>query len=224
MDTKSSKCVHLVEGGTNGSQDVNMAPMGKTSLGRVIHARKRQKHHLRTWKLMVMDLVIWPATLVPVVFPTRLFRRELFPLGIFQSGTTLGFKRVPRVRVRPNPGHGVVTPWGGYGGQPGQRVEEQGTWASRTQKHSEAGYGRPVARGAWTAKTAKRPLQQPAQPPIRQLLGAGDAQTAHHATFSTAPTHQLLGSANTEMTPARAPAAAADRKQRPDATCERKNG
>ena len=45
---------------------------------------------------MVMDLVIWPATLVPVVFPTRLFRRELFPLGIFQSGTTLGFKRVPR--------------------------------------------------------------------------------------------------------------------------------
>ena len=23
-----------------------------------------------------------------------------------------------------------------YGGRPGQRVEEQGTWASRTQKHS----------------------------------------------------------------------------------------
>ena len=43
MDTKSSKCVHLVEGGTNGSQYVNMAPMGKTSLGRVIHARKSQK-------------------------------------------------------------------------------------------------------------------------------------------------------------------------------------
>ena len=43
MDTKSSKCVHLVEGGTNGPQYVNMAPMGKTSLGRVTHARKRQK-------------------------------------------------------------------------------------------------------------------------------------------------------------------------------------
>ena len=56
------------------------------------------------------------------------------------------------------------------------------------------------------------------------LLGAADAQTAHHATFSTAPTHQLLGSANAETTPARAPAAAADRKQRPDATCEGKNG
>ena len=43
MDTKSSKCVHLVEGGTNGPQYVNMALMGKTSLGRVTHARKRQK-------------------------------------------------------------------------------------------------------------------------------------------------------------------------------------
>ena len=43
MDTKSSKCVHLVEGGTNGPQYVNMAPMGKTTLGRVTHARKRQK-------------------------------------------------------------------------------------------------------------------------------------------------------------------------------------
>ena len=59
---------------------------------------------------------------------------------------------------------------------------------------------------------------------IRQLLGAADAQTAHHATFSTAPSHQLLGSANAETTPAGAPAAAADRKQRPDATCEGKNG
>ena len=49
-----------------------------------------------------------------------------------------------------------------YGGRPGQRVEEQGTWAS--QKHSEAGYGRPVDRGVWTAKTVKRPRQQPAIP------------------------------------------------------------
>ena len=51
-----------------------------------------------------------------------------------------------------------------YGGRPGQPVEEQGTWASRTQKHSEAGYGRRVDRGAWTAKTVKRPRQQPAHP------------------------------------------------------------
>ena len=52
----------------------------------------------------------------------------------------------------------------GVGGRPGQRVEEQGTWASRTQKHSEAGYARPVDRGAWTAKTVKPPRQQPAHP------------------------------------------------------------
>ena len=43
-------------------------------------------------------------------------------------------------------------------------MEEQGTWASRAQKHSEAGYGRPVDRRAWTAKTVKRPRQQPAHP------------------------------------------------------------
>ena len=51
-----------------------------------------------------------------------------------------------------------------YGGRPGQHVEEQGTRASRTQKHSEAGYGRPVDRGAWTAKTVKRTRQQPVHP------------------------------------------------------------
>ena len=43
-------------------------------------------------------------------------------------------------------------------------------------------------------------------------------------TFSTAPAHQPLGSAGAETTPAGAPAAAADRTQRPDATCEGKNG
>ena len=110
------------------------------------------------------------------------------------------------------------------GGRPGQRVEEQGTRASRTQKHSEAGYGRPVDGGAWAAEPVKRPRQQPAQSSIRQLLGAADAHTAHPATSSTAPAHQLLGSANTETTPAGAPAAAADRTQRPDATCEGTNG
>ena len=41
-----------------------------------------------------------------------------------------------------------------YGGRPGQRVE----------KHSEAGYGWPVDRGAWTAKTVKGRRQQPAHP------------------------------------------------------------
>ena len=46
----------------------------------------------------------------------------------------------------------------------GTTCGEQGTWAPHTQKHSEAGYGRPVDRGAWTAKTVKRPRQQPAHP------------------------------------------------------------
>ena len=40
------------------------------------------------------------------------------------------------------------------------------------------------------------------------------------ATTSTAPAHQPLGSANAETTPAGAPAAAADRTQRPDTTCK----
>ena len=44
MDTKSSKWVHLEEGGTNGPQYVNKALMGKTSLGRVTHARKGKKN------------------------------------------------------------------------------------------------------------------------------------------------------------------------------------
>ena len=95
-----------------------------------------------------------------------------------------------------------ATEWGSVcGGWPGQRVEEQGTWASRTPKRSEAGCGRPEDGGVWTAQTVKRPPRQPPQPPIRQLLGAADAQTAHPATSSTAPAHLPLGSVNAETTP-----------------------
>ena len=120
--------------------------------------------------------------------------------------------RASRVIGRRSGGPGLCGGGGGRG------------WAA--QKHSEAGYG------LWTACGQRRVDSQNSQTTpattstssIRQLLGAADAQTAHHATSSTAPTHQLLGSANTETTPARAPAAAADRKQRPDATCEGKNG
>ena len=46
----------------------------------------------------------------------------------------------------------------------GTRRGGRGTWASRTQNHSEAGYGRPVDRGTRTTKTVKRPQQQPAHP------------------------------------------------------------
>ena len=63
------------------------------------------------------------------------------------------------------PAHARPMEWGsGCGGQPEQCVEEQGTWASRTRKRSEAGCGWPENGGVWTAKTVKGPPQQPAQP------------------------------------------------------------
>ena len=105
----------------------------------------------------------------------------------------------------PTRGRPAMRGKGTYGGRSGQRVEEQGTWASRTQKHSEAGYGRRV-----DSKNSQTTLTTTSTTSIRQLLGATDSQTAHHATFSTAPAHQLLGSANAEMTPARATAAATE--------------
>ena len=71
------------------------------------------------------------------------------------------FAQQERETIRGRP---AVRGKGAYGGRPGQRMEEQGTWASCTQKHSEAGYGRPVDRGAWTAQTVKQPRQQPAHP------------------------------------------------------------
>ena len=111
-----------------------------------------------------------------------------------------------------------------YGGRLRQRVEEQGTWASRTQKHSEAGYGRPVDRGAWTAKTVKRPQQQPAHPEYANYWAPLTRKRHIPPRPAQPPAHQRLGSANAETTPAGAPAAAADRKQRPDTTCEGTTG
>ena len=90
------------------------------------------------------------------------------------------------------------------------RREERVTVQGPVQEQQPDGMSH---RGATTSTT-----------PICQLLGAVDAQTAHHATSSTALAHQLLGFANAETTPAGAPAAEADRKQRPDATCGGKNG
>ena len=78
--------------------------------------------------------------------------------GVSRSPGRL-FAQQEREPIRGRP---AVRGKGTCGGRPGQRVEEQGTWASRTQNHSEAGYGRPVDRGTWTAKPVKRPPQQPA--------------------------------------------------------------
>ena len=86
-----------------------------------------------------------------------------------------------------------------HGGRPGQRVEEQGTWASHTQKHSEAGYGRPVDRGAWTAKTVKQPRQQPAHPQYanyrapRTLKRRQQEHRPQQPTESSNPTQHAKG-------------------------------
>ena len=94
--------------------------------------------------------------------------------------------------------------------------------------HAHRNTARQAMDGLWTeARGQQKQSTNPAitsTTSIRQLLGAADAQTAHHATFSIAPTHQLLGSANAETAPTRAPATAAVRKQQSDATCEGKNG
>ena len=87
-------------------------------------------------------------------------------------------------------------------GRPGQRAEGRSTWASRTRKRGETWSGQPGREGEWAAKPVKGPLQPPAQPPVRQLLGSADA----------------------EMTPRGTPAAAAARTHRPDVTCGGKNG
>ena len=125
---------------------------------------------------------------------------------------------------------------GAHQGQTSREGEKHIWWTARTARggtghlgltHTETQRGR--LRTACGQRRVDSKNSQTTPPTtstssIRQLLGAADAQTAHHATFSTAPTHQLLGSANAETTPGRAPATAADRKQRPDATCEGKNG
>ena len=85
-----------------------------------------------------------------------------------------------------------------YGGRPGERVEEQGIPASRTQNHSKAGYGRPVDRGAWTAKTVKGPRQQPAHPQYANYWAPLTRKRHTMPHSAQAPTHQILGSATAE--------------------------
>ena len=123
---------------------------------------------------------------------------------------------------------------GAHQGQTNREGEKNIWWTARAARGGTGHLGRTeTQRGRrWTAcgqrcvdgKHSQTTTATTSTSSIRQLLGAADAQTAHPATFSTAPAHQLLGSANAETTPAGAPAAAADRTQRPDATCEGKNG
>ena len=59
--------------------------------------------------------------------------------------------------------------------------------------------------GVVGSKNRQTTAQQPAQPPVRQLLGTANAQMAPAAT-GAAPVHQRRGSANVETTPTGAPA------------------
>ena len=112
-----------------------------------------------TWDAATIKGMAWPASPFATVPPQPLLNRHQVG-GVSRSPDGL-FAQQEREPIRGRP---AVSGKRTYGGRPGQRVEKQGTWASRTQKHSEAGYGRPVDRGAWTAKTVKRPRQQPAHP------------------------------------------------------------
>ena len=83
----------------------------------------------------------WPANPVATGCQGLLNRHQVGAVSRSPDGL---FAQQEREPIRGGPAvRGKRT----YGGRPGQHVEEQGTWASRTQKHSEAGYG-PVDRGA----------------------------------------------------------------------------
>ena len=103
------------------------------------------------------------------------------------------FAQQEREPIRGRP---AVRGKGTYGGRPGQRVEKQGTWVSLTQKHSEAGYGRPVDRGMWTAKTGKRPRQQPAHPQYANYW-APLTRKQHTIPHSVQPQHTKYWAART---------------------------
>ena len=92
MDTKISKCVHLVEGGTNGSQDVNMAPMGKTSLGCVIHARKRQKTSFTNLETHGDGSGYLACDTCSSGVPNEIVPAGIVPIGNILVGNNIGFQ------------------------------------------------------------------------------------------------------------------------------------
>ena len=112
------------------------------------------------WEAATTKGMAWPASPVATGCQGNPCSSGIRWGGVSRSPDGL-FAQQEREPIRGRP---AVRGKGTYGGRLGQRVEEQGTWASRTRKHSEAGYGRPVDRGMWTAKTVKRPRQQPAHP------------------------------------------------------------
>ena len=111
--------------------------------------------------------------------------------------------------------HGMVERMGWRDGTTCGGVGQQGLMHTETQRRrlwTARGRRCVDSENRQTTPTATRTTL------VRQLLGPANVQTAP-ATTSTAPAHQPLGSANAETTAAGAPAAAAVKMQRPDATC-----
>ena len=108
------------------------------------------------WEAATIKGMAWPAS------PIATGCQDPCSPGILNWHQVGGVSRSPdglfaQQEEEPTRGRPAVRGKGTCGGRPGQRVEKQGTWASRTQKHREAGYGQPEDGGVWTAKTVKRP-------------------------------------------------------------------
>ena len=92
-----------------------------------------------------------------------------------------GGRGVPATVASTDPGRvGICFAGEWTGGAPGDRGP------TYPRKHSEAGGRRLECGGEWAAKTNKRPPQQPAQLPVRQLLGSADAETTPQGTTAAA--------------------------------------
>ena len=90
MDTKSSKCVHLVEGGTNGPQYVNMAPMAKTNLGCVTHATKRHKTSFTNFETHGDGSCYLACDTCSSGVPKEIVPAGIVPIGNIPVGNNLG--------------------------------------------------------------------------------------------------------------------------------------
>ena len=103
MDTKSSKCVHLVEGGTNGPQYVNMAPVRKISLGRVTHARKRQKTSFTNLHTHGDGSPYLACDTCSGGVPDEIVPAGIVPIGNILVGNNIGFQTRTKCTLRERP-------------------------------------------------------------------------------------------------------------------------
>ena len=140
------------------------------TLNRARTVRAPCAHRARTVRQHPLDIGLVLCDYAPVFLPTWGPRRPC-PSGrtpppscrqIHWSSTAGCPSPPPPLACVKEEGHskaGEATRTTGTGNQNGAHGRacawEAGTWASCTQKHSEASYGRPVDRGAWTAQTVK---------------------------------------------------------------------